>query len=101
MLRQIARHSGMSYYRNFFDGTGFQSEMAAAQHALEQGDAETASSVIAPEMQDQVAVVGTAEHCRTELEKRRSLGLQLPVVARFAVGEHLTSYRQTIEALGQ
>ena len=100
LQRQIARYSGMSYYRNFFDGTGFQSEMAAAQRALEQGDPEAAYSVITPEMQDQVAVVGTAEHCRTELEKRRSLGLQLPVVAPFAVGESRISYRQTIEALG-
>ncbi len=91
----------MSYYRHFFDGTGCQSEMAAAQHALKQGDAETASSVITPEMQDRVAVVGTAERCRTELEKRRSLGLQLPFVTPFAADEHLTSYRQTIEALGQ
>ena len=101
LQRQIARYSGMSYYRNFFDGTGFQSEMAAAQRALERGDSETAYSVITPEMQDQVAVVGTAEHCRTELEKRRSLGLQLPVVAPFAVGGHRASYRQTIEAFGQ
>ncbi len=101
LQRQIARYSGMSYYRSFFDGTGFQSEMAAAQHALERGDSETAYSVITLEMQDQLAVVGTAEHCRMELEKRRSLGLQLPVVAPFAVGEQRTSYRQTIEALGQ
>ncbi len=91
----------MSYYRNFFDSTGFRSEMAAAQHALEQGDSDTAYSVITPEMQDKVAVVGIAEHCRTELEKRRSLSLQLPDVTPFAVGEHLPSYRQTIEALGQ
>ena len=101
LQRQIARYAGMSYYRNFFDGTGFQAEMAAAQQALERGDAETAYSAITPEMQDQVAVVGTAEHCRTELEKRRSLGLQQPVVAPFAVGDSRTSYRQTIEALGQ
>ena len=67
----------MSYYRHFFDGTGCQSEMAAAQHALEKGNSETAYSVITPEMQDQVAVVGSAEHCRTELENRRSLGPQL------------------------
>ena len=101
LQRQIARYAGMSYYRSFFDGTGFQAEMAATQRALDRGDAETAYNAITPEMQDQVAVVGTAEHCRTELEKRRSLGLQLPVVAPFAVGDSRTSYRQTIEALGQ
>ncbi len=101
LQRQIARYAGMYYYRNFFDGTWFQAEMAAAQQALERGDAETAYRAITPEMQDQVAVVGKAEHCRKELEKRRSLGLQLPVVAPFAVGDSRTSYRQTIEALSQ
>ena len=101
LQRQIARYAGMSYYRKFFDGTGFQREMAAAEQALERGDAETAYSAITPDMQDEVAVVGTAEHCRRELEKRRSLGLQLPVVAPFPVGDDRTSYRQTIEALGQ
>ena len=101
LQRQIARYASMPYYRNFFDGTGFQAEMAAAQQALERGDAETAYSAITTEMQDQVAVVGTAEHCRRELERRRSLGLQLPVVAPFAVGDSLTSYRQTIEELSQ
>ena len=101
LQRQIARYAGMSYYRNFFDGTGFQKEMAEAQRALERGDTETAYSAITLEMQDQVALVGSAEHCRAELEKRRALGLQLPVVAPFAVGESRSSYRQTMEALGQ
>ena len=101
LQRQIARYAGMPYYSNFFDDTGFQAEMATAHQALGRGDAETAYNAITPEMQDQVAVVGTAEHCRTELEKRRSLGLQLPVVAPFAVDDSRTSYRQTIEALGQ
>ena len=99
LQRQIARYAGMSYYRNFFDGAGFQDEMAAAQQALERGDAQAAYRAITPEMQDQVAVVGTVEHCRREMERRRSLGLGMPVVAPFPVGDGLASYGQTIEAM--
>ena len=72
--------------------------MAAAQTAMERGDAAAAARAITQEMQDQVAVVGSREHCQREVEKRRSLGLQLPVIAPFPVGDVMTSYRRTIEA---
>ncbi len=41
--------------------------------------------------------MGTAEECRAELEKRITLGLQLPVVAPFAVGDNRTSHERVIE----
>jgi acetylglutamate kinase len=50
-------------------------------------------------MQDQVAIVGTPDECREELERRRAAGLQLPVIAPFAVGDNKTSHRLTIDAL--
>ena len=76
----------MSYYRSFFDNAGFEKEMAAVDAALEREDREAAYNAITPEMQDQVAVVGTAEECRAEVERRRSLGLEIPVVAPFSGG---------------
>ena len=99
LQRQIAVYAGMSYYRSFFDNAGFEKEMAAVDAALERGDREAAYSAITPEMQDQVAVVGTAEECRAEVERRRSLGLEIPVVAPFPVGPGFGSYRETLEAM--
>ena len=99
LQRQIAVYAGMSYYRNFFDKAGFADQMAEAQEALERGDRGAAYNAITPEMQDQVAVVGTAEQCRTELERRRSLGLEIPVVAPFPVGPGFGSYRETLRAM--
>lgn len=94
---QIAGYASSYFYRSFFEQSGFAGEMAAAQTAMERGDAAAAARAITQEMQDQVAVVGSREHCQSEVEKRRSLGLQLPVIAPFPVGDVMTSYRRTIE----
>ncbi len=98
---QIAGYANIQYYRTFFEQTGFKNEMAAAQTAMERGDPATAARAITPEMQDQIAVVGSREHCQNELEKRRSLGLELPVIAPFPVGDAMTSYQRTIEGFGR
>jgi alkanesulfonate monooxygenase SsuD/methylene tetrahydromethanopterin reductase-like flavin-dependent oxidoreductase (luciferase family) len=73
--------------------------MKAAAAALAAGDFDAAAEAITPEMQDQVAIVGTPDECRAELERRRAAGLQLPVIAPFAVGDNKTSHRLTIDAL--
>ena len=96
---QVARYASNAYYRNFFVETGFGEEMAEAADALHAGDLARASEAITREMQDQVAVVGSPEHCRAALERRRDAGLQLPVVAPFAIGNNKESHRTTIEAL--
>ena len=95
---QIARYASNPFYHNFFRGMGFGEEMAAAEEAMQGGDMEAAGRAISQDMQDQVAVVGTAEECRAEIEKRRSLGLSLPVVAPFTVDEAKESYQRVIEA---
>ena len=96
---QVARYATNAYYRNFFVETGFGEEMAEAADALHAGDLARASEAITLEMQDQVAVVGSPEHCRAALERRRAAGLQLPVIAPFATGDNKESHRQTITAL--
>lgn len=95
---QIARYASNPFYHNFFRGMGFGDEMAAAEAAMQRGDMAAAAGAISQKMQEQVAVVGSAEECRTEIEKRRSLGLALPVVAPFTVDEARESYRRVIEA---
>ena len=96
---QVARYASNAYYRNFFVETGFGEEMAEAADALQAGDLARASEAITREMQDQVAVVGSPEHCRAALDRRRAAGLQSPVVAPFAIGDNKESHRATIEAL--
>ncbi len=97
---QIARYASNPFYNNFFQSTGFGREMRAAEEAIRRGDMEEAAKAISSEMQDQVAVVGNAEECRAEIEKRRSLGLGLPVVAPFTVDDARESYRRVIETFG-
>lgn len=96
---QVARYASNLFYRNFFVETGFGDEMAEAADALAAGDLGRASEAITREMQDQVAVVGSPEECRAALERRRAVGLQLPVVAPFAIGDNMESHRHTIKAL--
>ena len=95
---QIARYASNPFYHNFFRGMGFGEEMAAAEEAMQRGDIEEAAQSISQEMQDQVAVVGSPDECRLEIEKRRSLGLNLPVVAPFTVDEAKESYLRVIGA---
>ena len=95
---QIARYASNPFYHNFFRDMGFGEEMAAAEEAIARGDLTEAAKAISRDMQDQVAVVGTAAECRAEIEKRRGLGLGLPVVAPFTVAEARESYHRVIEA---
>ncbi len=96
---QIAGYAGHPYYRNFFVSTGFGREMDEAERALGAGDAESAADAISVQMQSQVAVVGSAEQCREEIERRRGLGLALPVVAPFAVDDDVKgAYMRVIKA---
>ena len=99
LRRQVARYASNPFYRNFFAETGFDKEMSAAAAELAGGNLEKAADSITVEMQDQVAVVGTADECRAALEKRRDAGLQLPVIAPFAVGDNKTSHSHAIDAL--
>ena len=99
LRRQVARYASNPFYRNFFAQTGFDKEMSAAAAALADGNLDKAADSITEEMQDQVAIVGTVDECRAALEKRRAAGLQLPVIAPFAVGDNMASHRHVIEAL--
>ena len=99
LRHQVARYASNPFYRNFFAETGFDEEMSDAAAASADGNLDKAADSIPVEMQDQVAVVGTAEECRAALEKRRAAGLELPVIAPFAVGDNKASHRHVIEAL--
>ena len=73
-------------------------EIQAIDRHIARGDHDKAAAAITEEMQRQMAVFGPPEFCRQEIERRRKMGLKLPVIAPFAVGGAKNSYRATIEA---
>ncbi len=97
LRRQILRYCTMEYYLNFFAQTGFRDEAQAIGSYLKEGDRDKAAAAVTDRMQELLAVFGSPEYCRAEIEKRRALGIKLPVVAPFATGGVLNSYRATIE----
>ena len=101
LQREIGRYAGNPFYRTFFRQMGFEAEMAAAEQALARGDVAGAEAAITPAMQDHLALLGSGGECREELERIREAGLQQPVIAPFAVGDHAPSYRRAIEAFAQ
>ena len=101
LQREIGRYAGNSFYRAFFRQMGFEAEMAGAEQAMARGDVAGAAQAITPAMQDQLALMGSSGECREELERVRRAGLQQPVIAPFAVGDHVPSYRRAIEAFAQ
>ena len=99
LQRQISRYFRMPFYRTYFEQSGFKEETAAVNRALARGDSEAAVAAISEDMQDEVAILGSAEDCRRKVESLRALGLKLPVIAPFAVeGDARASFRTTIEA---
>ena len=96
---QVAGYATHTYYRQFFVSTGFGGEMERSERALASGDREAAAAAVSTEMQNQVAVIGPPGECRAEIERRRILGLDLPVLAPFAVDADVKSaYLRVIEA---
>ena len=98
LRRQILRYARMDYYRDFFARTGFAEEIQAVGLYLAQDDRDNAAAAVSEKMQRQLAVFGTADFCRQEIEKIRALGIKMPVIAPFSVGGVSNSYRATIEA---
>ena len=97
--RQIVVQFSMPFYSYYFEQTGFNEEAAAVSEALARGDIDAAAAAVSEEMQDEVAIVGSAEHCRRQVEARRSLGVNLPVIAPHPlIDGSVESHRATIEA---
>ena len=101
LQREIGRYAGNPFYRAFFRHMGFEAEMAGAEQAMARGEVAGAAQAITPSMQDQLALMGSSGECREELERARRSGLQQPVIAPFAVGDHVPSYKRAIEAFAQ
>lgn len=96
---RIAFYFSMDFYRNFFAQSGFESEVATISEAFDRGDMDGAAAAVSEEMQRELGIVGSAEHCQEQVESLRSLGLNLPVIAPFTVADDAVgSFRAAIEA---
>jgi probable F420-dependent oxidoreductase len=96
---QIARYFRMPYYRDYFEQMGYKEETAIVSQALARGDTAAAAAAISDEMQGELGIFGSTEHCRQRIEHLRSLGLKQPVIAPFMVGDDANkSFRSTIGA---
>ena len=99
LKQQILRYCGMDYYRNFFAQTGFPDEAEAISRYLSEGNREAAARCVTDRMQRTLAVFGGVDYCRAEIERRREMGIHMPVIAPFIAGGALNSYRATIEGM--
>ena len=96
---QIARYAGMPFYRRYFEQMGFGKEAVAAAEAIVRKDGRGAAEAISEAMVNELAIVGSAAHCRRNIAALRTRGLDMPVVAPFKVGENpMESFQETIAA---
>ena len=70
-----------TYYYEMLERHGFEAEVAKIKEGWAARDARAAAAGVSDRMLDQTAVVGPAARCRDELDERRALGVDLPIVA--------------------
>ncbi|MDA1128870.1 MAG: LLM class flavin-dependent oxidoreductase [Chloroflexi bacterium] len=87
-----------SYYFDSFSRAGFASEAQAVREAWNSRDRERAAAAVSDRMLESVAVLGTPEQCRNQLNQFRQAGVDLPI-ATFPHGTDVDAIHRTIEAL--
>lgn len=70
-----------TYYYEMLNRHGFEDEVAKIKEGWAQRDPKAAAAGVSDRMLDQTAVVGPVEKCRDELDERRTLGVDLPIVS--------------------
>jgi alkanesulfonate monooxygenase SsuD/methylene tetrahydromethanopterin reductase-like flavin-dependent oxidoreductase (luciferase family) len=86
------------YYYNLFSRSGFQDEANAVREAWSAGDRTKATAAISEDMLENITVIGDAASCRAKLDRFRSAGADMPVVA-FPHGASTDGIKHTLEAL--
>jgi alkanesulfonate monooxygenase SsuD/methylene tetrahydromethanopterin reductase-like flavin-dependent oxidoreductase (luciferase family) len=69
-----------TYYYEMLQRHGFEKEVADIQAAWKNRDAKGAAAAVSDRMLEQTAVVGTLDECKEDLDERRSLGVDLPIL---------------------
>lgn len=70
-----------SFYYEMLERHGFEAEVAKIKEGWAQRDPKAAAAGVSDHMLDQTAIVGPIEKCAMELEERRALGVDLPIIS--------------------
>lgn len=70
-----------TYYFEMLERHGFEDEVTKIKEGWANRDPRAAAAGVSDRMLDQTAVVGPIERCREELDQRRALGVDLPIVS--------------------
>ena len=103
-IRQARAHmafyiGGMGrYYYDLFCRYGYQTEGDAVRRAWAEGDRGAAANAITDEMVDSITAIGTPDECRRRMDRFRSNGVDMPIVA-FPHGTERDTMLGTLEAL--
>lgn len=69
-----------SYYYEMLERHGFEDEVAKIKEGWAARDPRAAAAGVSDRMLDQTAIVGPLERCKDELDARRELGVDLPLI---------------------
>lgn len=69
-----------SYYYEMLNRHGFEEEVTAIKAGWAARDPKAAAMGVSDRMLDQTAIVGPVEKCREEMNERRALGVDLPII---------------------
>ncbi len=69
-----------SYYYEMLNRHGFEEEVTAIKAGWAARDPKAAALGVSDRMLDQTAIVGPVEKCRDEMNQRRALGVDLPII---------------------
>ena len=69
-----------TYYYEMLIRNGFEDEVNTIRAGWEARDAKAAAAGVSDRMLDQTAVVGPLDRCKEDLDERRALGVDLPLI---------------------
>ena len=69
-----------TYYYEMLTRNGFEDEVNQIRAGWEARDPKAAAAGVSDRMLEQTAVVGTLEQCKEDLDERRALGVDLPLI---------------------
>jgi coenzyme F420-dependent oxidoreductase len=87
-----------TFYANLISRYGFEDEVSRVREAWGKGDRKSAAGQVTDAMVAHMAICGSPEEGRAQLEKYRAAGVTLPIVS-FTHGASRDMIRQTLEGL--
>ena len=86
-----------TYYYEMLIRNGFEEEVAKIRAGWEARDPKAAAAGVSDRMLEQTAIVGPLEHCKEDLDERRALGVDLPLIGM--PGRDATEMGRILETL--